>query len=157
LSPLGLVAKDGTIYLVAVTALNDAPRHYALHRMGSAEDAGGPAQSRADFDLDRHIASTHQFSHALEGSARTVDLILRVAPDAIFHFEERPLSATQTIEPPDETGWYHVRDSVPMTLQLIPFLLSMGAGLKVVGPGEVRRATIRRLADAISLYRAPET
>ena len=64
----------------------------------------------------------------LEGSPQTADLVLRLAPEAILQFKERPLSATQAIEPLDETGWYHVRDPVPMTLPLLPFLPSMGAG-----------------------------
>jgi predicted DNA-binding transcriptional regulator YafY len=153
LSPLGLVAKDGTIYLVAVTGLADTPRHYALHRMGSAEDAGSSAQPRPEFDLDRHIASTHQFSHALDGNTGSVELVLRVTPETIHHFEERPLSATQTVEQvPDDSGWYLVRDTVPMTMQLVPFLLSMGAGLEVVSPSELRCETIRRLSKSLSLY-----
>jgi predicted DNA-binding transcriptional regulator YafY len=156
-SPLGLVAKDGTIYLVATQGLADPPRHYALHRMKSADALPNPAQPRPDFDLDRHIENTHQFSHALNNDPTPIELKLRVAPEGMFHFTERPLSTNQTVTPPAETGgWHTVTATIPKTMLLRPFLASMGPYIEVLGPQELRAELAQWSRGMSDLYRGDE-
>ncbi len=92
LNPQGLVAKDGTIYLLATKGLSEPPRHFALHRVTEAHVVPHPLQARPDFDLDGYIRDSHQLSHRLNAEAPPVSLKLRVAPDALFHFTERPIT-----------------------------------------------------------------
>lgn len=152
-TPLGLVAKDGTIYLVVVKGLNDKPYHVALHRMLKAEMHYQQAQHRPDFDLQRHIEETHQFSHVLDEAEQPLELNLRVAPGAFFHFKERPLSANQTVTPPEgDERWYVVKATVPRTKLLVPFLVSMGPWIEVVAPANVRAETAKWIAGMAAHY-----
>ena len=152
-SPLGLVAKDGTVYLVGIKGLSDTPRHFALHRMSEADVHFQATQSRPDFDLDRYIAESHQFSHPLDANAAPEQLKLRVAPEAVFHFTERPLSTDQVIKAPSAAGnWSVVTATVPDTVLLVPFLVSMGQWLEVIAPAHIRSRTAQWLRDALALY-----
>jgi predicted DNA-binding transcriptional regulator YafY len=151
-SPLGLVAKDGTIYLVAAKGLSDRPRSFALHRVASAEVHFQVAQARPDFDLDEHIEASHQFSHRLDAEP-PIALKLRVAPGTIYHFRERPLSRDQSIRAPrSEGGWYSVTATVPQTVLLIPFLAGMGPWIEVMEPQALRSKTAEWLRDSAALY-----
>ncbi len=152
LSPQGLVAKDGTIYLLATKGLSEPPRHFALHRMTKAHVAPQPQQARPDFDLDGYIRDSHQLSHRLTAEAPPVSLKLRVAPDALFHFTERPLSSDQSIGAARRSdGWHVVTATVPETVLLVPFLVSVG-GIEVLGPPSVRNATAKWLRAAAAHY-----
>jgi len=153
LSPQGLVAKDGTIYLLATKGMSEPPRHFALHRVTEAHVMPHPLQARPDFDLDSYIRDSHQLSHRLDAEAPPESLKLRVAPETLFHFTERPLSSDQSIGParrPD--GWHLVTSTVPETILLVPFLVSMGPGIEVLGPPSVRSKMAKWLRDASAHY-----
>lgn len=152
-SPQGLVAKDGTIYLLATEGLADAPLHFALHRMSSAITLPRPAPARPDFDLDRYIRESHQLSHRLQPcDAPPLQLRLRVSPQALFHFSERPLAAGQQIGAPDShDGWRIVSAEVPDTLLLLPFLISI-RDIEVLGPPALRRQMGEWLRSAAALH-----
>lgn len=137
LTPLGLVAKDGTVYLVAVDGLSDAPRHYAMQRMADVTATHRPAQDRPEFNLGRYIQETHQFSHVLDHKQPPVTLKLHVDEATIFHFKERPLAEGQRIRP--VKSGYVVTAKIPKTFLLRPFLASMGPGIEVVEPADVRQ------------------
>ena len=155
LNPLGLVAKDGTLYLLAVQALSDSPIHYALQRIQSAKFLPRRAQERIDFDLDRYIHQTHQLSHALDQKLVPEQIKLKVHPDSLFHFKERPLSENQTIiEPTKEGDWAVVTASIPMTVLLKPFLVSMGPGIEVLEPQSLREEIADWLMRAGSYYQS---
>ena len=153
LSPQGLVAKDGTIYLLATKGLSDPPRHFALHRAIEAHVVHHPLQARPDFDPDVYIRDSHQLSHRLNAEAPAVSLRLRVAPEALFHFTERPLSSDQSIGPARRSdGSSLVTATVPETVLLVPFLVSMGPWIEVLGPPSVRSETAKWLRAAVAHY-----
>lgn len=155
-APLGVVAKDGTIYLLAAKHTTDPPLHFALHRVIDARVVPSPAQPRPDIDLDRYIVDSQQFSHALGDKSVLLQLELRVAPETIWHFRERPFPQQEPITSPSEPGaWYSVKATVPDTMLLVPFLLSMGPYIEVIGPESVRSETAKRLRDAAARY-APQ-
>lgn len=153
-SPQGLVAKDGTIYLLATKGLSDMPsRAFAMHRMIDAEVNHHPAQARPDFDIDRYIQESHQLSHKLDVEAPPVELRLRVAPETLYHFKECPLSSDQSIAPTRRSdGWHLVTANVPNTVLLVPFLLSMGGWIEVIGPKIVRDEISKRLREMTAHY-----
>jgi predicted DNA-binding transcriptional regulator YafY len=143
-SPLGLVAKDGAIYLVAVKGLSDTPRHFPLQRMSDVDVHFQPAQGRPEFDLQQYILDSHQFSHMLDAKEAPALLKLRVAPETIYHFKERPLSSDQKEMPPKSgEPWYIVTATVPQTVLLMPFLISMGPWIEVLEPAGVRAETAK--------------
>jgi len=152
-SPLGLVAKDGAIYLVAVKGINDAPRHFALQRMADAEMHFQQAQHRPEFDLQQYIVDSHQFSHVLDAQAPPVQLRLGVAPEAIYHFRERPVSSDQAETlPAGNQPWHIVTATVPNTILLLPFLLSMGPWIEVLSPADVRAEAAKRIGGMWAHY-----
>jgi predicted DNA-binding transcriptional regulator YafY len=151
-SPLGLVTKDGQVYVVAVTGLSDEPRPYALHRMSNVTCLHKDAVRRPDFDLDAYIEKTHSFSHPETPAAEPVGLVLRVHRDSIYHFRERPLTAQQTEKADADLTWYEVTAQVPVTVQLVPFLVSMGPWVEVIGPPQVRARVRQWVTDMAGRY-----
>lgn len=152
-SPQGLVAKDGTLYLLATKGLGDNPQHFPLHRMSDTQIHHLDLQFRPDFDLDRYIQDSHQLSHKLEDEPVSMELILRVAPEALYHFHERPLTGDQSIGPARKSdGWSIVTANVRFTVLLVPFLLSMGGWIEVVGPSKVRDEMSKRVRFMASHY-----
>lgn len=153
LSPLGLVAKDGTLYLLAVKGLSDRPIHYPLQRVRSAAVQPFPAQGRADFKLDEYIRLTHQLSHPIGQQSEPVTVKLKVHPNWLYHFEERPLSENQKIHKAVQADeWSTVTAEIPLSILLTPFIVSMGPGLEVLEPPELRQEVAQWLANAASLY-----
>lgn len=152
-SPQGMVAKDGTIYLLGTTGITGKPRHFPLHRISNAEISRRSCQQRFDFNLDRYIETTHGLSHILGADLDSVKLELLVAPETIYHFKERPLSEEQIIaDPKGKGGWYRVTAIVPHTILLSPFLLSMGHWVNVLGPPAVRQEVGERIVAAAKHY-----
>lgn len=154
-SPRGLVAKDWTIYLLYTTGLSDQPGPaLALHRMQSASCSHEPRDQRTEaFDLDAFIDQTHQLSHLVSDKPITIDLSLRVAPETIYHFYERPLSKNQDIvKSIDEGGWYTVHATILETILLVPFLLSMGGWIEVLGPQRIRDEVATRIRKMAGHY-----
>jgi len=154
LTVLGVVSKDGAIYLLATKGVGEKVLTYALHRVEAAEVLTESALERSDFNLDEHIEKTHQLSHGF-GEYSVVELRLRAHKDSIWHLQERPLCAQQEIsEHPDASGWYAVRAPIPNTELLVPALLSMGDWVIVDGPDVVRDKLVARLRAASSHYPA---
>jgi len=153
LTPLGLVAKDGTIYLVATSGLSDSPRHFPLQRIQEAEVHFHGAQDRPYFDLDRYIVESHQFSHTIYDHIQPVSLVLQVAPVALFHFAERPLSMDQKISHAKKADdWHIVSATIPVTVLLYPFLVSMGPWIKVLEPPDIRKEVAKWLRESSAHY-----
>lgn len=153
LNPLGLVAKDGTLYLLAIKSLRDGPIHYALQRVQSAMVRPLPAQGRAKFKLDEYIRATHQLSHAIDQRLEPVKVKLMVHPEWLYHFEERPLSENQVIQKAQQPQkWSTVRAEIPLSMLLTHFILSLGPGVEVLEPENLRVSVADKLTEAASLY-----
>jgi predicted DNA-binding transcriptional regulator YafY len=150
-SPRGLVAKDGTLYLIVTRDHSDHPTTFALHRLRDAHVSTRPVTFR-DFDIDRFLEETQHMSHPV-GPEAAVDLTLRVAAAALYHFRERPLWH-QTIGTPDGQGRVLVTARVPHGVLLTPFLLSMSPDVEVLAPAAVRDEVARRVLDAARHYSA---
>ncbi|PUE12474.1 hypothetical protein B9Z33_02785 [Limnohabitans sp. T6-20] len=153
LNPLGLVAKDGTLYLLAVKGLGDSPIAYPLQRMKSALVVPRPAHDRLDFDLDRYIEASHQLSHGIDATLEPKVIKFKVAPEWIYHFKERPLSHLQEIHESKNSGdWAVVTVPLPVTILLKVFLASFGPGVEVIEPQSLRREMGQWLAQAAARY-----
>lgn len=140
ISVQGLISKDGTMYLLATTGLGDAPRHLALHRIQKVAVSNLAHQPQPEFNLEEYIEKTQQLSHAIN-NLDTIELKLKVNPETIYHFKERPLAANQQIlEVKNSTNKieFIVTAHIPDTILLVPFLLSMGKWIEVLGPENIR-------------------
>lgn len=147
-SPQGLVAKDGTIYLLATTGFGDLPQRFSLDRISNAEVSNKSLVQNAVFDLDQYIEDSHQLSHKLDENAPPIRLRLLVAPETIYHFKERPLDNQKFGGEKSASGWFFVEADVHYTILLVPFLLSMGGWIEVLDPPEVRKEMALRAPDA---------
>jgi predicted DNA-binding transcriptional regulator YafY len=135
-NPLGLVGKDGTVYLVASKGFDPVIIHYALQRATDAEVATKYARHvPAGFDLDQHINETHLLSHSI---GPDIELVLEVHDDALHHFIERPLTGTQKITKSKKPKWRRVTATIPDTVLLIPFLSSQLEHVQVISPKHLR-------------------
>jgi predicted DNA-binding transcriptional regulator YafY len=154
-NPLGLVAKDGSIYLVASEGLSGKPRNYPLQRVKEASASQHRLEEPLGFNLDRYIEETHQLSHVLNSAESPLTLKLRVSPNAIHHFRERPLAVDQMIGTVADSGdWHVVTATVPDTILLVPFLVSMGPWIEVLEPAAVRARTFQWLRDTCAMYQS---
>lgn len=148
----GLVMKDDTLYVLATQGLADPPRHFAAHRITSVEVLHKPADARPGFDLDAYIDQQYHLSHLIDGGT-LLDLQLRVHSTYLAHFRERPLTASQTISPdPERPGWSRVQAMVPNNYMLQSYLQSMGAGLEVLAPAQLRQEIAKQARAAAALY-----
>jgi hypothetical protein len=82
--------------------------------------------------------------------------MLRVAPESIYHFRERPLSNDQVETlPAGDEPWHIVTATVPRTILLMPFLVSMGPWIEVLAPADVR-AEAAKWIDGMWVHYASE-
>lgn len=151
-NPLGLVSKEGTIYLIASKGSDSAVVHYALQRASHASvEMRYVRQVPPAFDLDQHIESTHRLSHQI---GPEMNLRLEVDQAALFHFTERPLTSTQEIKKIRGRHTYSVSAVVPDTFYLRPFLLSLHANVTVLEPVELRKSLAQELKQMVANYTA---
>jgi len=147
INPLGLVLKDGIIYLVC--SMWDYPdiRLLTLHRMQEAQVLDKPASVPVGFNLDDHIASG-ELDFAIGG---TIKLKAIFSKNAAFHLDERPLSDDQCIaEQPD--GRMLVTATVQDTSELRWWLLGFGDGVEVLQPVSLRKHFAGIAANMASVY-----
>ena len=154
---LGLVAKDGTIYAITCRGFEDVPFHIPMHRIKAVEDTGTRAYARTEFDIDDHISGQHQLAHILADQESPIEMVLKVAPESMFHFRERAISSVlgeQIEEPPQgDDKRYTIKITVPFTVQLAPFLWSHAGWVEVVSPPALRKYVGERLLAAASYYK----
>jgi predicted DNA-binding transcriptional regulator YafY len=151
---LGLVAKDGTLYLIGCKGFDDAPIHIPLHRIDFVEEIGIRTFFRPDFNLDEYIENQHQFAHVLTDQQSPIEMVLKVAPEALFHFRERPIAGGQEIsEGVDADGRYTVAVTVPFTVMLPPFLWSHAGWVEVISPPALRQYVAKEILAAAEHYR----
>lgn len=138
LGPLGLVVKDGSIYLLALEGVKSTPEAaLPLHRMSNPKIGLQPFH-HAPFDIDEWLERTGGLNHPQGDVDKTICLELLVAPGSIWHFQERPLGPDQVITEPDKAdGWYHLKVTTKHWYTLTSFLASFGPYIKVLGPAEV--------------------
>ena len=78
----GLIAKDGTFYLIGAQGVSDHFRYYGLQRMRNAEVSHKPHQHREEFDLDDYISDSI-LSSRIRAEPENIDLELFVRKDAM--------------------------------------------------------------------------
>ena len=146
LNPLGLVVRAGIAYLVATAWDYDDTRHFALHRMDTAQLLDQAARPLPGFRLADHIRTDSQFSYPL--SAGSVGLKALFDTDAAVHLTESRLAADhRATEQAD--GRTLIEATVADTADLRWWLLGFGGAVEVLGPASLRAdvaAEARRMA-----------
>ncbi|WP_184999827.1 helix-turn-helix transcriptional regulator [Salinisphaera japonica] len=147
-SPLGLVSRDGMLYLVGPLWEYDNVVQLALHRVKTLEPVDKSVYRPADFNLDDYIHAEGGFNYPTgEG---TVELVLHANEATGAHLAERPISDDQTIT--GRANSVEIRASVLDTDALMWWLLGLGDGIEVLKPERLRRRIIDTLETTLAQY-----
>ena len=148
INPIGLVVRDGVIYLVASLAENDAIRQFVLHRIKSAQVLDESATSPRGFDLDKYIEAGG-FGWPTGRKIRLVAIFDRGPADTLA---ETPLSLDQTIRKLDENR-FELTATMQETRELQWWLLSFGPEVEVVAPKSLRELMRKLVGTSANRYR----
>ena len=145
-NPLGVVFRDGVVYLVCTLYDYDDVLQLALHRVLAAEPLDTPVHRPEGFDLGRYV-DDGGLNFKLSDTPLALELLLEA--ETAFHLRETPLSHDQVME---DTADRRVRltATVVDTAQVRWWLLGLGDQVEVLSPRSLRQtiaATLRRAAD----------
>lgn len=144
INPLGIVLRDGIIYLVCTLWNYADVRQLVLHRMTTAELLDSPAQQLQGFDLEEYIGSGA--FDIVQGPP--LSLVALFGSAAALHLHETPLSEDQVISDAS-AGRVRITATVSDTSQLRWWLLSLGDQVEVMEPDHLRQElsdTVHRVA-----------
>jgi len=145
--PLGMVLREGIVYLLATIEDYEDLRQLVAHRIDSASVIDEPVQEPEHFDLDAYIKSGG-FSYVETGPIR---LRMRVDPYAAEHILESPIAPDQKSKTlPD--GRTEFTATVVDTKQLRWWLTGFGDALEVMGPSDLRKAMADQARTVHDLY-----
>ncbi len=147
--PLGLVLREGVIYLLVTIGDFTDLRQLVAHRIQSARVMDAPAKEPDEFDLDAYIAAGG-FSYVETG---TIRLVLRVDAYAAEHLLESRIAANQTSITLDD-GRVELTATVVDTRQLRWWLTGFGDSLEVIEPRELRTALAEQAEAVAEMYRS---
>ena len=135
INPLGLVFRQGVVYLVATLWDYEDVKQLALHRIQRADLLDKKVKEPPGFDLDDYIGRG-EFEYPV--SPKPLRLRLRFDGDAAFHLQETPLADDQVIKPRSD-GKVELRATVKDTLELRWWLLGFGECVEILGPAALRK------------------
>jgi predicted DNA-binding transcriptional regulator YafY len=145
-NPLGIVLRDGVIYLVCTIWEYADVRQLALHRMKDARLLEEEANAVDGFNLRRYVCEESGFGYP--ESAKTIKLEALFNEGAAFHLTERKLSEDQTLKK-TAGGSYRLTATVADTSELRWWLLSFGDGVEVIAPKGLRKE-FKGVAEAMA-------
>jgi len=148
-NPVGLVLRQGVIYLVCTLWTYENSVQLALHRIRSANLLQRPAQSPPGFSLERYVREDAAFSYP--ASDRKLRLRVRFDEGAAFHLTERRLSEDQVLKQRKD-GRYDLTATVADTADLRWWLLGFGDGVEVLAPKKLRDEFQQMTANMARIY-----
>ncbi len=149
--PLGIVFRDGVVYLICMRDGREGVVQMALHRMRSAKLLAAPAERPVDFDLQRYVEDG---GLDFRMGWQPLHLELLLDPATAVHLGETPLSDDQRmIEAAD--GRMRLQATVADTAQVRWWLLGLGDQVEVIAPAALRDDIADRLGRALGQYRGP--
>ena len=144
LHPLGLMVREPSLYLVAVSDGHEDPRIFALHRFSSAKREHLPATRPVEFSLAEYLERQGNF-----GSGEWVLLKARVANKLGKILEETPLGQDQKLSEPEGDGWRQLEVNVRDSWQLTWWLLGHSGTIYVSEPSSIRQRIVDRLINSV--------
>lgn len=148
-NPLGLVYREGVLYLVASLWEYPQPRQFALHRMSKAQARDEAAVAPEGFDFERYVREDKAFEFP---AGRDIKLELIVEEWLARHLEERRLSEDQAITPIRGREDSRITATVAETDQLLWWLRSFGPSVEVVKPAVLRRKMMEQAKALAQMY-----
>lgn len=149
LHPLAMVQRGTLTYLIATAFRYQDVRLYALHRFCRATMLDEPVHRPEEFDIDAYIAAGHL--HFGDDDCGPIKLKAWVSLDMASYLEESRLSEDQTLIK-DETDGYLLSATVQDSWQLEWWIKSMGSGIVVMEPIELKKAILSDLKEVLTKY-----
>ena len=153
LGPLGVVLKGGVWYVVAM--VDETIRTYRVSRMLAAEPLETRFTRPADFDLATFWAAS---SEAYERDSPSVEVTIRLRPDRRMRLYDaigaRAMAGALRLEEADLEGWEHWRFRMLWPDEVPGRLMTVGSGLEVLEPLEIRARVAAAAARIVERYRA---
>lgn len=125
-------------------------RTFKLIRMTGAERMEQPAAHYPTFNpaqAKRHARRVWD--------APLVEVVVRLAPEKARFASEWPLNRDGQTEEPQPDGSVHVKARLTGTEEALKWVLSWGAGARVLAPAQLQEAHRRELEGALAGYQAP--
>jgi len=144
--PLGIVLKDGIIYLVCTYRDYSDIRLMALHRMKKAERMDVPSMIPKGFTLDAYIESG-DLDFAVGDK---IELKARINNDITVHLQERPLHESQIIT--SENGQSELNVTIQDTNELRWWLMGFGDQVEILEPQSLRQYFSDRAHQMAKIY-----
>ena len=146
LNPLALVQRGAVTYLVATAKGSGDVRIYAAHRIEQATLKKEPVVIPQGFSIDEYIRGG-----ALHfGSGKSIRLQAYIDDWLYRILSETPLSDDQKIKTDDDV--YYLTATVEDTWQLFWWLLSLGDGIEVIKPKQLKDRVVAELSRALAQY-----
>lgn len=148
IAPLGVVFRDGVVYLVCQRNDEAEVVHLAMHRFLAAERLDTPVERPTGFELADYVGGG-RLDFKLSDQALTLELL--VTAKTAVHLEESPLSKDQVLQPAADQRM-RLMATVADTLQIRWWLLGLGDQVEVISPPALRAEIIERLEQALGQY-----
>ena len=149
LHPIALVARTTITYLIATVGDYSDPRHFALHRIDSAQCLETPAQQPPDFNLDTYIANG---AFALRQHPETVELIADIHPQQAWLLTETPLSLHQQLTSLPDSDWFRLTATVPLEQETLWWIFGLNNRIRVYAPQVWVEQIREAVADMQNFY-----
>lgn len=147
-SPLGLVVKGGTWYLVAARAGIEGTRTYRMDRAHNVEVTTDPAERPPDFDLDREWQRISDF---VDGQRSRVRATLRLPGRHLWVLRDHFGSYLQVVEELDD-DLVEVSVAAHTARSIAEQLAGWGATVQVLQPASVRQELASIGAELAAAY-----
>ncbi len=147
--PLGIVSRQGVIYLVCTLWDYQDIKQLALHRFKSAELLDENSVQLEGFSIDSYVNDDQQFSYPI--SSEPIYLQALFNAKSIEHLYETPLTKDQTLTSQDD-GRLLLEGTITDTLELRWWLASFGSGAEVLKPDELRQHFVKEAQLLVGRY-----
>lgn len=148
-SPLGLVSRQGVLYLVGPLWDYGNVVQLALHRVRTTEALETAVHRPTGFDIDAYVKHEKGFSYPV--STESINLVLSMDAEPAHHLIERPLSADQTCLSRDN-GTIRISATVIESEALLWWILGFGDAMEVLEPAPLRARIKDNLVNAARRY-----
>jgi predicted DNA-binding transcriptional regulator YafY len=135
INPLGLVFRDGVVYLVGTAKEYPDVRHFVLHRMSAPKVLDAPCRRPPRFDLHTYVKQEQIFAYPL--SKGRIRLKALFSAGSAVHLSERLLSKDQRLTA-QKDGRVLLQATVLDTLELRWWLRGFGDKAEILAPQTLR-------------------
>jgi predicted DNA-binding transcriptional regulator YafY len=151
LHPLGLMLREPSGYLIAISDQHEEPRQYALHRFKYAKRSFLPCRKPDGFNFSDYISKHGHF-----GTGDTILLEAKVNGHLRMILTETPMGKDQVLTEVSESGWSKLSVTVQDTWQLRWWILSQGDRMVVLSPYPIVHHVVQTIGSVCQLYKENE-